>query len=148
MTSRPPVLFQLYTAYQRVGRLVSEALAGSGIPPEDAPLYNVLGRLGPMRPTELARALGMAPSTITYRMQALEARGHLVRKPDPQDGRSTLLRLSEEGVAAWARVLPQLVARLRAAEDRLAVPQPDVGRALDALSEAVEAELASHATRA
>jgi DNA-binding MarR family transcriptional regulator len=142
VTARPPVLFQMYAAYQRLGQLVTDLLAGTGIASEDAPLYNMLDRIGAVTPSELARLLGMAPSTITYRIRGLAARGHVVRVDNPDDGRSALLSLTSEGRDAWQAVFPPFVEGLRSAEDRLTVPQAEVGRSLDALAEAIDGELA------
>jgi DNA-binding MarR family transcriptional regulator len=139
---RPPVVFMLYVAFQKSGQLVAEALAGTGIVPVDAPIYNQLERRGPLTPTELAEALGIGASTLTYRMRGLVDRGHLVREANPNDGRSALVRLTPSGLRAWRRALPDFVTSLRAAEDRLEIPQREVGRALAALASALDAELA------
>ena len=147
MESRPPILFQLYGAHQRAGQLVSLALVGTGIAPEDAPLYNVLERAGTLTPTQLGQALGIAPSTITYRTKGLAARGHLERVDNPDDGRSALLKLTPAGLRAWHVVLPDFVAALRAAEDRLEIPHAEAGRVLAALTEALDSELADRRRR-
>lgn len=141
------MLFQLYGAYQRAGQLVSQALAGTDIAPEDATIYNVLEREGSMTPTQLGRALGMAPSTITYRTKNLVARGHLERVENPDDGRSSFLTLTSAGLSAWREVLPGFVATLRAAEDRLEIPQVEAGRVLGALTHALDEELADRRRR-
>ena len=54
-----PLIFQLYTTYQRAGRLVARALEGTGIRPEDAALYSALDRHGPLTPGALADQLGV-----------------------------------------------------------------------------------------
>ena len=142
MPVRPPIIFLLYGAYQRAGQLVSLALVGTGIAPEDAAIYNVLERRGTVTPTQLVEALGMAPSTVTYRTKGLVERGHLERVTNPDDGRSALLALTPAGLHAWREVLPGFVAALRAAEDRLAIPQAEAGQALSACIDALEEELA------
>jgi DNA-binding MarR family transcriptional regulator len=135
----------LYVAYQKSGQLVAAALDGTAVAAEDAPLYNVLDREGPMTLGELARALGMAPSTLTYRLRALVERGHVTRTRNPADGRSAHVRLSARGRRVWATALPRVVGATRAAEQRLAIPQHDVGLALEALTAAIDAELAFRA---
>jgi DNA-binding MarR family transcriptional regulator len=141
METRPPILFLLYGAYQRAGQVVSQALAGTGIAPEDAPIYNVLERRRTLTPTELGRALSIAPSTITYRTKGLAARGHLERVENPDDGRSALLGLTPAGLRAWHAVLPEFTVALRAAEDRLEIPHAEAGRVLAAVIEALDSEL-------
>jgi DNA-binding MarR family transcriptional regulator len=141
LPTRPPIIFLLYGAYQRAGQLVSLALAGTGIAPEDAAIYNVLERTGTVTPTQLGEALGMAPSTVTYRTKGLVERGHLERVDIPDDGRSAMLALTPAGLRAWREVLPGFVATLRAAEDRLEIRHVEAGRVLGALTHALDEEL-------
>ena len=137
----------LYVAFQKSGQLVASALEGTQISPVDASIYNVLERRGPLTPSQLAGTLGMGASTLTYRMRALVERGHLARSRNPHDGRSALVRLTPGGLRAWRRAFPDFVATLRSAEERLAVPQRDVGAALAALTFAFDEELAERSAR-
>jgi len=50
----------------------------------------------PIRMNELAGKLGVKARTITDLVDALERDGLLMRSPDPNDRRATLLRLTEE----------------------------------------------------
>jgi DNA-binding MarR family transcriptional regulator len=145
MSEPRPLIFHLYTTSQRSGELVSAALEGSSIRPEDAPLYSVLDREGPLTPTDLARRLGVGPSTLSYRLKSLEARGEVVRTPNPADGRSALLELAPKARRRWQDVVPAFTEALRRAERRLALPQHEVAAALDALATAIDEELASRA---
>lgn len=122
---------------------MSLALEGSGIRDEDAPLSNVLDREGPMTPSELAGRLGVGGSTLTYRLKSVEARGVVVRRPNPDDGRSTILELSESARRHWRNVIPGFAETLRGAERRVALPQDEVAAALEALAQAIDEELAS-----
>ena len=92
----PPVLFELSVAAQKVGQVLALSLAGTPVRLEDAALLNQLGRLEPMTPTALASRLGVSPSTLTYRLKGLEARGWVSRRANPADGRSALLGLTPE----------------------------------------------------
>jgi DNA-binding MarR family transcriptional regulator len=136
-----PLIFQLYTTYQRAGRLVARALEGTGIRPEDAALYSVLDRHGPITPSVLADQLGVGPSTLTYRLKALEAADVVVRRPNPDDGRSSLVELSPGGRSRWRATIPAFAEALRRAERRVELPQDEVAAALDAVAGAIDAEL-------
>jgi len=136
-----PLIFQLYTTYQRAGRLVARALEGTGIRPEDAALYSVLDRHGPITPSVLADQLGVGPSTLTYRLKALEAEDVVVRRPNPDDGRSSLVELSAGGLSRWRATIPAFAEALRRAERRVELPQDEVAAALDAVAGAIDAEL-------
>jgi DNA-binding MarR family transcriptional regulator len=54
---------------------------------------------GPIRPTELARELGVNPSSITRQVQALHALGHVAVSADPNDGRAFLVEATKRGRA-------------------------------------------------
>ena len=54
---------------------------------------------GPIRPTELARELGVNPSSITRQVQALHALGHVTVSADPDDGRAFLVEATKGGRA-------------------------------------------------
>jgi DNA-binding MarR family transcriptional regulator len=54
---------------------------------------------GPIRPTELARELGVNPSSITRQAQALHALGHVTVSADPNDGRAFLVEATKRGRA-------------------------------------------------
>jgi DNA-binding MarR family transcriptional regulator len=60
----------------------------------------VLARLdefGPIRPSELARILGVEPSTATRHVQDLQRRRLVDKHPDPSDGRSCVVEMTDEG---------------------------------------------------
>ena len=56
-----------------------------------------LERLGPVRTNELAEALHLDASTVTRQVTALAAGGFVARRPDPADGRSSILVVTTEG---------------------------------------------------
>jgi DNA-binding MarR family transcriptional regulator len=55
---------------------------------------------------ELARHISLAPSHVTTEVGRLIRAGYLVKRPNPEDGRSVLVSLSGRGEAAIARVAP------------------------------------------
>jgi DNA-binding MarR family transcriptional regulator len=56
-----------------------------------------LKALGPVSTTVLARTLRLDASTVTRQLGALEAGGFVDRRPDPTDGRSSTIVLTEGG---------------------------------------------------
>ena len=135
------MLFELSVAAQKVGQVLASSLAGTPVRLEDATLLNQLERLQPMTPTDLARRLGMSPSTLTYRLKGLEARGWVSRRANPADGRSALLGLTPRGRQTWSAAQPAFVAALRSVEARLELPAEDVASALAAVAAAAQAVL-------
>jgi DNA-binding MarR family transcriptional regulator len=60
-------------------------------------VLNRLTRQGPMRLTALAEAEGASQSGMTQLVQRLERQGLLARGADPDDGRASLVMLSDQG---------------------------------------------------
>jgi len=52
-----------------------------------------------LRPSELADRLQITKQSVNDLLHDLEARGYLVREPDPTDGRARVVRLTEKGHA-------------------------------------------------
>ena len=69
--------------------------------------YGVLGRIaeaGTIRPSELAAVLGLDISTVSRQVQDLESKGLVERRPDPADGRASVLNLTPRGDDAFAKL--------------------------------------------
>lgn len=67
--------------------------------------------------SRLARASLLSPGAVTTRIDRLEARGLVSRRPDPADGRGTLVRLTRAGKRQIDRAIH---VRLEAAEECVA----------------------------
>ena len=135
------MLFDLYVASQLTGQLLDLELGGGELPVDDFALYNGLVHFGEVTPTRLARHLGMPLSTLLFRFGRIEARGHAVRERNPRDARSSLLRLSEQGLRAHDDAKPRFVEAVRAIERQLALDRDAVQDALADLARAVAAAL-------
>lgn len=86
-----------------------EITAAAGVPLERAAVVVLrqLSAAGPMRPGELADALGVEAPHITRQLQKLTEAGYLERVPDPADSRARLVELTSAGEAASGRVAAQ-----------------------------------------
>jgi DNA-binding MarR family transcriptional regulator len=85
----------------------------------------VLARLddeGAIRPSDLARLVGVEPSTITRQVQDLERRALVSKRPDPSDGRSCVVQLTEAG---HETLLRYRAARRQVLEQAMAAWDPD-----------------------
>jgi DNA-binding MarR family transcriptional regulator len=84
----------------------------------------------------------MPLSTMLFRLGRLERRGHAERFPNPDDRRSYLIRLTEEGQRLLGEARPAFRAYAEAIEGRLGSKRVEALRAgLDELRQAVLAEL-------
>lgn len=97
--------------YERIGNRVGEPLRGTQ--------YGVLARIGfaaPIRISDLSHDLGLEVSTLSRHVAGLVKAGLVEREPDPRDGRSFSLSLTEAGEArfqslhgAWIDLLDELL---------------------------------------
>ena len=62
---------------------------------------------------ELARALVVTKSGLSYQAGQLEARGLVTRGPDAKDDRAVRLQLTADGQELLAKVMPDHVALVR-----------------------------------
>jgi DNA-binding MarR family transcriptional regulator len=138
----------------RTGRHVSARAAGQlygELPPFGWGLLVPLERDGDQRCSALAGQAGVDVSVASRQLAVLERLGFVERRPDPQDGRASLLRLTDAGAEAlhgarglrsdWAltaladwdeadaRRLSGLLDRLVADLETAGIPAPAVARA-------------------
>ncbi|MFI8454650.1 MarR family winged helix-turn-helix transcriptional regulator [Kitasatospora sp. NPDC085464] len=87
------------------------------------PVLSGLARTGACSAADLGREIGLDRTTVTRRADRLEQAGLLRRRPDPADGRVTLLDLTDDGRAVIEATRQRLAAGI---EDALAGwPQDD-----------------------
>ena len=118
-TGPPTVLFEVFWTQQKRQRLIEVAPAETDLPPEDYPFYVLIGAEGPWTPTGLAARLGMPLSTVIFRVKRIERRGHAERVPNPDDGRSFLIRLTPKGKRLLDLARPAFRDYAEAVEGRL-----------------------------
>ena len=118
-TGPPTILFEVFWTHQKRKRLIEAALADVDLPPDDYPFYVIVGAEGPWTPTALASRLEMPLTTVLFRLRRLERRGHAERVPHPDDGRSFLVRLTDEGQRLLDLARPAFRDYAEAVESRL-----------------------------
>ena len=138
---RPNVLFQAYIVGQRLTALLDRHLETAGAAGSPFGLLSALGIWGPITPTELASRIGMPPTTLSSALARASARGYVQRLPNPNDGRSYLVELSEEGDRAWRVGWPALRSALARLEQELGGSLDDVQEAIERLDAAAQAAL-------
>lgn len=133
------LLYDVYVLSQQVRTLLTGAMQGAPLTPEEYALCSAVRALGPVSTSDLARALGMPVTTAHDHVRALLARGDLTRQRDPRDGRVWLLSLSRDGrrhhLAANRRFEPAMD-RLRGA---LPMPESEARDVVRRLAAAVAA---------
>lgn len=107
--------FALRGAGDRLQRAVSRQLWSYDLTEVQ---FAILARLEAAGPTsigmsELAKALVVTKSGLTYQAGRLEERGLVTRGTSPDDDRAVLLGLTAEGQALLAKVMPAHIALVR-----------------------------------
>lgn len=131
---RLSLLLLLVAANQRMTRLVERELSADGVDHAHYGTLSMLGAFGPLRLTEVARELGVPLTTASDVVRRLEGQGLVLRRQNPEDGRSFLFELSARGDREWRRgwgALQRINERLLAEID-----EEDTRRVLTQLGEA------------
>ncbi|NYE94154.1 DNA-binding MarR family transcriptional regulator [Psychromicrobium silvestre] len=77
-------------------------------------IIGLLSQSGECRATGLAEVMGIGPSALSRQLAELDERGYVIRRPDPEDGRATLIEVSEKGTELLGKVMARRSERLRA----------------------------------
>lgn len=114
----------------------------AGLTPTKISALSTVERSGPMRLGDLAAAEGIAPSTLTRLVTALEELGYVERCPVPGDARASTLAVTARGHAVLQRIREEstllLADRLRSlTAEQLAA----LAAALPALEHIADADL-------
>ena len=115
-------------------RLVERELSADGVDHVHYGTLSMLGAFGPLRLTEVARELGVPLTTASDVVRRLEGQGLVLRRQNPEDGRSFLFELSARGDREWRRgwgALQRINERLLAE-----IAEEDTRRVLTQLGEA------------
>jgi len=135
------LLFDVFVLNQRLRALLSRALEGTSMRPDEYAVYSLLFEVGPLTPTEMATKMGMPLSTVLDYRAAMVRRRHVVRRRHPRDGRSYRLSLSKAGLAAFWRASAAWNRTVQGLESSLGARQAEIRRAIQALDETTAAVL-------
>jgi DNA-binding MarR family transcriptional regulator len=96
----------------------------------------------------MAELLMMPLSTVLFRFKRLERRGHAERIPNPDDGRSFLMRLTPQGQRLLDEARPAFRAYAEAVEARVGEAQVEALKGgLEAVRQAIDEELTARQAR-
>jgi DNA-binding MarR family transcriptional regulator len=143
--------FDIFELSTRLGTYLGHALEGTGVRPAEYAVYSLMLEAGPRTPSELAGMLGMPLSTMSTYIGSMLARGDAKRIPNPSDGRSVRVVLTDRGRGVVRTVNPPFTRAVTALEANLDAPVGDVREVLRGVLEAIEradAELATERSAA
>ena len=136
MEYRGPFLL-LYALNQQLGSLLVKAMAEAPLTPSEFAVYSSLRLEQPTTPSELAGVLGLRPTTMSSQLAKMDAQGHLVRARNPRDGRSTVISLTPEGLAATEACFASCSAALTTYQRHFVGDESDLLSRLEAMSDAL-----------
>jgi DNA-binding MarR family transcriptional regulator len=113
----------------------------AGLTPTQLAALATIGKTGPMRLGDLAAAEGIAPSTLTRLVTALEDIGYVQRTADPSDARASTLAITAHGQEALERIRTETTLMLTASLELLTPEQRSaLAAALPVLEQLAEAQ--------
>jgi DNA-binding MarR family transcriptional regulator len=131
------LLLDVYRLAELTGALVERQLREIGLPAYLFGLLSQIRRLAPVTPSGISRSTGIAPTTLRDNIQRLVDRDLVRRAPNPGDGRSYLVEVTDKGhLLARAADAPLLEA-YQALERRLSRPRTEYEERLTELAEAL-----------
>lgn len=137
----PPVAALLWRPASWVRQQIMAALRDAGFDDVLPAHLSVLQHPGPdgQRPGLLATRTNLSKQAMNHLLRQLERGGYIVREPDPEDGRSRLVRLTEQGRAA-VEVIGEAVRKIETSWVELLGVRAhrDLQRALQALVSALD----------
>jgi DNA-binding MarR family transcriptional regulator len=110
---------RLALALARLTRVLRRGGDLAGLGPGSISALATLARSGPMRLGDLAVRESVAPPTLTRIVAGLEESGYVVRAPDPDDRRATLVEATDAAAELVSGVGLARVSRLRDRIDTL-----------------------------
>ncbi len=100
----PGLFLQPFVVSQLIGTVLEDVVEGSGITASEFAVTSSINILGSVTPTELARTLGLSPTTLSAMIERLVRKGEVERLRHPDDGRSYVLEPTARGKATQAAI--------------------------------------------
>jgi DNA-binding MarR family transcriptional regulator len=135
------LFLDVYRLYELTGAIVDRQLREVGIPAYLFGLFSVIRRLAPVTPSQISQRTGIAVTTLRDNIQRLVDRGLVRRTPNPEDGRSYFVEVTEKGEVLVRAADPALLSAYEVLERRLPRTRADYERLLEELGEALAATL-------
>jgi DNA-binding MarR family transcriptional regulator len=134
------IWLEIYAVNQLLGAVLARALE-QDVAGREFALYSSLNALERATPTQVSRVLGLPLTTASAQLNRLVERGHATRTVNPEDGRSHLFSLTDEGRRVTLAHNQSFGAVTRRVRSRLTVPEATIREGLVALETALRQEL-------
>ena len=106
----PTTSRNLLVAIMGVARRLKPRTVDGRVDPASVFVLHQLAANAPIRLTELARCMGLDPSTVSRHIRQLETSGYVTRAGDPDDRRAARLELTDTGQAVMDEAMRSRIA--------------------------------------
>ncbi|MFJ8006017.1 MarR family winged helix-turn-helix transcriptional regulator [Streptomyces fagopyri] len=138
-TGTPAPAEDLMIAVERLVRYVRRSAVTGGLSTAASSALSRLGREGPQRLTELARAENVSQPNMTQLVTRMERAGLVRRTADHSDGRGVLVEATDDGLDVFRRRRAERADALRRLIEDLTEPEQRAVRvALPALARVID----------
>jgi DNA-binding MarR family transcriptional regulator len=138
---RGAIVNELGVAWRSALEIANEELRAEGVDPAEYHPLSFIGVMQPVTRTQLTAATGYPRTTVRDILRAVIERGHARERPNPHDGRSTLLELTPKGQAIFDRGIPAFKRALQRIDAALGGNLDEQEDAVRAIRIALQAEL-------
>jgi DNA-binding MarR family transcriptional regulator len=138
---QPGLFLQPFVVAQLTGAVIEQVVEGSEVTASEYAVTSWLNIVGRATPTELARDLGLAPTTLSAMIERLVRKGQVRKVGHPADGRSYVLDPTAKGRATNARNGRRFAAALRRLRAHLDGDPEEILDAMRRLEEAARKAL-------
>ena len=114
------LLFDVWLVSGLTTGYLDGVLRDTGLNGDDFGLYSLLAGFGPATPTQIHRWTGWPTTTISAHLRRVDQRGHLDRRENPRDRRSSLVALSDIGLSALQAAAQPFLAAMHELRGRFA----------------------------
>ena len=140
--AQPGLFLQPFVVAQLIGAVIENVVAGSGITAAEYAVASWLNVVERATPGELARQLGLSPTTLSAMIERLVRKKQVRRVRHPDDGRSYVLELTAKGKATNARNAERFAVAIAALRENLDGDPEEILTALRSLEDALRRTLA------
>ena len=138
---KPGLFLQPFIVSQLSGALIEAVVEGSDVTASEYAVTSWLNVVEVATPGELARDLGLSPTTLSAMIERLVRKKQLRRVQNPDDGRSYRLELTPKGKGTNARNAQRFEQAIRAVRSGLDGDPEEILDALRRLEDALRRAL-------
>lgn len=100
------MVFRARALSRKITSVYEEALRPLGLKPSQMNVMTPIAAVGEVRLSRIADMIALEPSTLSRVVEVMRRRGWVETRPDPEDERARLIRLTDAGNRLYLEALP------------------------------------------